>query len=139
MSRSTRSFLKRISQGGPIAGAVSMLLGGGCAVIGDGPEPDSFEITPMAEQVDICHIPPGNSDNSQEITVGQAGSEAQYEQGVAEPTCGTNELPPATILMCHVNSDGTFADVMVDSSTLAARLDAGDTVGTCAALFCGDS
>jgi hypothetical protein len=44
-----------------------------------------------------------------------------------------------SVIMCHVNANGTFADVMVASATVAGRLEVGDTIGTCALLFCGDS
>jgi hypothetical protein len=46
----------------------------------------------------------------------------------------------SAVIMCHVNpSNGSFADVMVDGDSVAQRLADGDTIGTCAALFCGDS
>lgn len=55
-----------------------------------------------------------------------------------------DELTPAvaesdSVIVCHVNSDGTFSDVMVDGSTVVDRLAAGDAIGTCAQSFCGDS
>lgn len=133
----TRSFLRRIALGGPLAGAISMLTG--CAVIGDAgdAEPEPTEYIPF--KVTICHEPPGNPENGQEINIGDSAVEAHEGHGDSpKPTCGTNELPPASVLMCHISELG-FSDVLVDSASIADRLADGDTIGTCSAIMCGGS
>lgn len=141
MKKNTRSFIKRIALGGALSSAISLLLG--CAVIGDGPAEAETEPQTIAERLaklDICHEPPGNPDNGHIISVSENALEAHSDQGDPIATCNAGgELGYSDVVMCHNNGDGTFAEVLVDGESVADRLAAGDIIGRCASLMCGDS
>lgn len=137
MKTTTRSFIKRITLGGALSSAISLLLG--CAQIGDSAEVEPETIGERLAKADVCHEPPGNPDNTQLISVGEASLIAHSDHGDATGACGTGELPFESLLMCHHNGDGTFSEVLVDGASVSDRLAAGDRIGTCPQLFCGDS
>ncbi len=141
MKSKTRSFIKRIALGGALSSAMSLLMG--CAVIGDSDvavEGEPETIGERLAKVDVCHEPPGNPDNAHTITVSDSSLVAHGDHGDSTSACNAGgELPFDSLLMCHSNGDGTFSEVLVDGASVSDRLAAGDIIGTCPQMLCGDS
>jgi hypothetical protein len=117
-------------------------------------EPASGDVDVVASQDDIedhvtlCHIPPGNPDNSHTIVVGAPAVQAHLNHGDFEGECDGDEgasdedlnddgeeddADSVKVVVCHIppGNPDQAREISIDADDLQSHLDHGDTEGEC--------
>jgi hypothetical protein len=90
------------------------------------------------EQITICHIPPGNPDNPQTITIPKSALPAHLAHGDQVGVCiakPVNDNTDDKITICHIppGDPNNPQSISISRSALAAHLAHGDHIGECVA------
>jgi len=93
-----------------------------------------------ADKVTICHVPPGNPDNPQTITIGESAvaSHLEEHEGDSLGPCPEDPSPPDDqyedkVLICHIppgNPENAHT-IRVSVNAVPAHLAHGDALGPC--------
>jgi transposase len=100
--------------------------------------PASTKITinvPEKEKVTICHIPPGDPDNPQRITIAKSALAAHLAHGDQLGECTPKKVEEEKVTICHLppGNPNNPQTITIAKSALAAHLAHGDQLGTCIA------
>jgi hypothetical protein len=106
--------------------------------------------TAQPPQVTICHIPPGNPDNAQTITVDASALPAHLAHGDTQGACPepthppsvtdtppppppADTPPPSLVTICHIPSGNpdNAQTISVPQEAVQAHLAHGDSLGSC--------
>ena len=107
---------------------------------GGGTDESSAEVSGQAAdpKVTICHIPPGNPDNPQTITVSENALPAHLEHGDSLGACPEDPSPPddqynEKVLICHIppGDPENAHTIRVSENAVPAHLAHGDSEGAC--------
>ena len=90
-----------------------------------------------SDKVVVCHIPPGNTDNPQTISVGESAVPAHLEHGDTLGPCDdggpADDQYNEKVLICHIppGNPENPQTIRVSENAVPAHLAHGDTEGPC--------